>query len=74
MSNPAQVTAPVAPTIASLIVTPIRGSVDAEGVIMGGAALTIDYELEVSAYALLQYETQRRMPKTLRTLEFKFQD
>jgi hypothetical protein len=74
MTTPAPVTAPVAPTIASLIVTPIRGSVDAEGVIMGGAALTIDYELEASAYALLQYETQRRTPKTLRTLEFKFQE
>ena len=74
MTTPGTVPAPVAPTIASLVITPIRGSVDYEGAIMGGAALTIDYELEPSAYALLQFETQRRTPKTLRTLEFKFQE
>jgi hypothetical protein len=31
-----------------VITKPLRGSVDAEGVIMGGAALTLDYELEPS--------------------------
>jgi hypothetical protein len=74
MTTPTTVVAPVASTIASLVITPIRGSVDSEGAIMGGATLTIDYESKLSAYALLQFETQRWMPKTLRTLECKFQE
>jgi hypothetical protein len=60
--------------MATGITKPLRGSVDSEGVIMGGATLTIDYELEASPYGLLQYESQRRSPKSLRTLEAKFQD
>jgi hypothetical protein len=51
---------------------------DAEGVIMGGAALTLDYDLEPSPYGLLHYETQRRTAETLRncvrwSLSFRLQ-
>jgi hypothetical protein len=61
------------PTTAT-ITKPLKGSMDSEGVIIGGAALTIDYELEASPYELLQYESQRHMPKSLCMLATKFQD
>jgi hypothetical protein len=52
---------------------PLRGTVDKEGVIMGGAALTSADNLEPSPYGYLQYETQRRTTKTLQKLEVDFQ-
>ena len=55
------------------LLTPLRGSVDGDGVIMGGAALTSGYDLEPSPYGYLHFETQRRHRKGMQQLETDFQ-